>query len=107
MNTHRFDSTDRARTDAQSGKILEMLIAAGAKGCTNSQLWDVCHAVNSRISDLRKRGHKIDAAAEGGGIWRYRLAAGSSVAKPSRFEERCRRDIEQQAPLFADPGVSP
>ena len=107
MKAHRFDSADRVRADAQSGKILEMLVAAGAQGCTNSQLWEVCHAVNSRISDLRKRGHKIDAIAEGGGVWRYRLAANSSPAKLSPFEERRRRDVEQQAPLFADAGVSP
>jgi hypothetical protein len=65
---------DRARAAAQADKILGMLVDAGDRGCTNSQLWTVAHAVNSRISDLRKRcGHKIESVAEGGGVWRYRL----------------------------------
>lgn len=97
MNTHRFDSADRARADAQSGKMPEMLIAAGAQGCTNSQLWEVSYAVNSCISDLRRCGYKIDVMAEGAGVWRYRLVANSSPAKPSRFEERRQRELEQHA----------
>ena len=107
MRTSRRDPGDRVRADAQSGKILEMLIAAGSQGCTNSQLWEVCHAVNSRISGLRKRGHKIDATAEGGGVWRYRLVVESNPDKPTHFEQLRQRELEQQAPLFAHAGVSP
>jgi hypothetical protein len=67
------DAQDIERARGQEDQILSMLREAGNRGCTNSQLWAICHAVNSRISDLRKRGHKIDATAEGGGVWRYRL----------------------------------
>jgi hypothetical protein len=52
-----------------------MLIAAGDRGCTNGQLWEIAHATNSRISDLRSRGHKIIAECEGSGTWRYTLTA--------------------------------
>jgi hypothetical protein len=101
VTASRRDSADRARADAQSGKILEMLTAAGAHGCTNSQLWAVCHAVNSRISDLRKRGHTIEAVSEGGGIWRYRLKPQRELHISSSFEERRRKEYEREAPLFA------
>jgi hypothetical protein len=101
------DSADRARADAQSRKIFDMLASAGAQGCTNSQLWAVCHAVNSRISDLRKRGHKIEAAAEGGGIWRYRLVGSPGSDGLSEFEQRRQRELEHDAPLFAHAEVSP
>jgi hypothetical protein len=77
-----------------------MLVTAADRGCTNSQLWAVCHAVNSRISDLRKRGHKIEAVAEGGGVWRYRLIR-SEMQLSRSFEERRRKEFEQEAPLFA------
>jgi len=78
-----------------------MLTAAGSLGCTNAQLWTVCHPVNSRISDLRKRGDNITAESEGGGIWRYRLVAQSEPQQPSPFEQRRRREEAEAMPLFA------
>jgi hypothetical protein len=104
VNRPRRDSADRARADAQSGKILEMLVAAGDRGCTNSQLRAICRAVNSRISDLRRRGHDIDAVSEGGGVWRYRLIP-SATHLVSRFEQKRREELEHEAPLFASAGV--
>lgn len=95
------DHTDRKRADAHAEKILSMLIAAGSLGCTNSQLWTVCHPVNSRISDLRRRGHEIAATSEGRGIWRYRLIppqSGQSVL----FEQRRRDEEARETPLFAE-----
>jgi hypothetical protein len=94
---------DRKRAEAHAGKILAMLVTAGNIGCTNSQLWTVCHPVNSRISGLRKRGHKIDAQSEGGGVWRYRLIP-PEPHHPSAFERTQRRDVEREAPLFASSG---
>lgn len=94
------DPDERKRSDAHSDTILAMLAAAGSRGCTNSQLWTVCHAVNSRISDLRRRGHQITADCEGGGIWRYRLIASGPPAL-SDFEQRRRREDAQAMPLFA------
>jgi hypothetical protein len=92
------DSADRARAAAQANKILAMPVEAGGLGYTNSQLWTICHAANSRISDLRKRGHKIEAVSEGAGVWRYRL-----TARPgnSRFEQKYRQELQRAAPLFA------
>jgi hypothetical protein len=55
---------------------------AGSRGCTNRELWDVCHAVNSRIADLRKCGYRIDATSEGRGIWRYRLIEQTPLMVP-------------------------
>jgi hypothetical protein len=94
------DREARQRADAHSGKILAMLAAAGNHGCTNSQLWAVCHAVNSRISDLRRRGYKITAESEGGGVWRYRLIS-SPAFRPSPFEQLRRREEAEAMPLFA------
>jgi len=99
-NTVWRDPAERKRADAHSDTILAMLAAAGALGCTNSQLWTVCHAVNSRISDLRRRGHVITAECEGGGVWRYRLTP-SAPAQPSAFEQRRRREEAEAMPLFA------
>jgi hypothetical protein len=79
------DVTDLERARGQEDQILSMLQAAGPAGCANSQLWRVCHAVNSRISDLRKRGHKITAESEGGGTWRYRLIH-SVAPRPANSE---------------------
>lgn len=75
-------AADVERARGQDDQIFSMLLAAGPAGCTNSQLWTVCHAVNSRISDLRRRGHKITAESEGRGIWRYRLVAQESHQSP-------------------------
>lgn len=94
-----LDTEQRTRSDAHSAKILEMLTMAGVQGCTNSQLWTVCHPVNSRISDLRARGHEITATSEGNGVWRYRLI--QKIPKPSPFEQRRCREFEQEMPLFA------
>jgi hypothetical protein len=93
---------DIERARGQENQILSMLRAAGPAGCTNSQLSSVAHAVNSRASELRKRGHRITAEAEGGGLWRYRLTRPESE-RPSRLEPRQRSELEQQAPLFATP----
>ena len=96
---HR-DPADRKRADGQADEILAMLSAAGDLGCTNSKLWTVCHAVNSRISDLRKRGHRIEAKSKGGGVWRYRVVA-SEPRQPSDWQDRPR---VTGLPLF-DAGV--
>ena len=104
------DPAARKRTDAHANKILTMLTEAGSRGCTNSQLWTVCHAVNSRISNLRRRGHHIVAESEGSGIWRYRLippepqqhAHGPEKSPCSlNFEQRRRREEAEALPLFA------
>jgi hypothetical protein len=67
------NAQDIERTRGQEDQIFSMLREAGERGCTNSHLWTVAHAVNSRISNLRKRGHRITAEPQGGGVWRYRL----------------------------------
>jgi hypothetical protein len=97
------DPADRKRADGQSEKILAMLAAAGSHGCTNHQLWTVCHAVNSRVSDLRKQGHRITAWPEGHGIWRYRLQPAPDEACP--FEQTGQEEFEREATLFASAGA--
>lgn len=96
------DNTDVGRARGQEDQILCMLIAAGPAGCVNSQLWAVCHAVNSRISDLRKRGHKITAESEGGGVWRYRLIHPPKVASEpaSDYARRPQATEREFLPLF-------
>ena len=98
--TRRFQEADRNRTAGQAEKILSMLVAAGPRGCMNVELWVVCHAVNSRVADLRKQGHAITAESEGRGIWRYRLAP-SEPHQLSPFEERRRREEAEAMPLFS------
>ena len=70
---HTRTAADHCRADGQAERILGLLVAAGAAGVTNHDLWAVCHAVNSRISDLRRRGHDIVCTPEGGGRYRYVL----------------------------------
>lgn len=94
--------TDRARLAGQENKILELLTEAGSRGCTNSELWSVCHAVNSRVSDLRRAGHDIEARPEGGGVWRYRLIATPQSGELSRFEQQRRNEFQRDFPLFAE-----
>ena len=94
------DPAERKGAAAHADKILAMLAAAGSLGCTNSQLWTVCHAVNSRISDLRRRGYQIVAGSEGAGVWRYRLTS-SEPLQPSPFEQRRRCEEAEAMPLFA------
>jgi hypothetical protein len=100
MSPFRRDSADHKRARAQADEILSMLTVAGELGCANSELWSVCHAVNSRISDLRKRGHKITAESEGGGTWRYRLIPPEPKC-PSDWQDR---PVTTGLPLF-DAGV--
>jgi hypothetical protein len=96
------DRADVERLRGQQDQILSMLIAAGPAGCVNSQLWAVCHAVNSRISDLRKRGHKITAESEGRGKWRYRLITPPAVAyvPASDYARRPQATESECLPLF-------
>jgi hypothetical protein len=94
------DTQDIERARGQEDRILSMLRAAGPAGCTNSQLWTVAHAVNSRISDLRKRGHKITTESEGRGIWRPRLVL-AEPRQPRDWQDRTR---VTGLPLF-DAGV--
>jgi hypothetical protein len=96
------DRTDVDRARGQEDQILSMLIAAGPVGCANSQLWAVCHAVNSRISDLRKRGHNITAEPEGRGVWRYWLInAPKTTPQPTADYARPPRSVERdRLPLF-------
>lgn len=56
-----------------SDRILEELQRAGDTGCLNVDLWPICHAVNSRISDLRQRGFTIDSKRESASVYRYTL----------------------------------
>lgn len=72
----RRGSEDLARAHDQNSRILAKLREAGSRGVTNSELWALgAHAAHSRISDLRKRGHKITCEREGQGVWRYRLVS--------------------------------
>lgn len=68
------------RAHGHAERLLKLLIAAGDRGCMNYELWAVCHAVNSRISDLRARGFEIACTSEGGGKYRYVLRKESARA---------------------------
>jgi hypothetical protein len=96
------DSTDLERAHGQEDQILALLIAAGPTGCVNSQFRAVCHAVNSRISDLRKRGHNITAESEGRGVWRYWLITPpKSTPEPALGYTRPPRSAQRdRLPLF-------
>lgn len=100
-----LDPADRKRLGGQARRILAMLQLAGAEGCTNRELWAVCHAVNSRVGDLRERGYQIISEPEGGGVWRYRLVS-TPRRGPSPFMERRRteeaRERAAALPLFAE-----
>ncbi len=69
----RRTAADHRRANGQCERILGLLVAAGDRGCSNAELWSVAHAVNSRIADLRRRGHDIVCTPEGGGRYRYVL----------------------------------
>jgi hypothetical protein len=95
------DETQRERAKGQEDEILEMLREAGTGGCLNSELWTVCHAVNSRISDLRKRGHRIEAMPEGRGVWRYALLESAPPVPDPQAAEKSPTKPENTLPLFA------
>lgn len=98
----RRTKADRRRADSASKKILDMLLAAGERGCLNTELWTICHAVNSRVADLRARGFKIEAMREGAGVWRYRLAASTRRPEPeTAYTQRSRALRDRAMPLFA------
>ncbi len=46
-----------------------MLRAAGERGVTNAELWDVAHAAHSRIAELRALGHRIRCVREAPGLY--------------------------------------
>jgi hypothetical protein len=106
MNASRKNSAHRTMTVVQSRKILEMLVTTADRGCKNSLLGTACHAINSRISDLRKRGHDLADLFDSQGGWRYRLMAEHSERHLfSSFEEGHRKDYEREATSFAPPGI--
>ncbi len=89
---------DLGRARSQEDQILERLLKAGDYGCRNVELWDICHAVTSRISGLRRRGWKIISISEGRGVWRYKLlpqTASGPTAQPSPADDSA------TLPLFA------
>lgn len=68
---------DRHRHENHSDVILRMLRAAGSAGVSNAEIWDAgLRYPNSRISDLRNRGFKIETHREGRGVFRYTLLEG-------------------------------
>lgn len=75
--------TDRQRTRGHAERILQALRDAGAIGCTNVSLWQWVHAVNSRISDLRARGHVVKCVRESPGVYRYFLHEHSIPPSPA------------------------
>jgi hypothetical protein len=78
---------DLRRAGRHESRILAALRSAGPRGCTNTELWTICHAVNSRVSDLRKLGHSITMEREGKGVFRYRLVLPRTKgASPDWFE---------------------
>jgi hypothetical protein len=80
----QWTNSDVTRTRNQADRILEMLREAGPEGCTNVQLFTVCHALNARINDLRQEGYGIEAKRERGGVWRYTLTTDKpSTPRPS------------------------
>jgi hypothetical protein len=79
-NHSRRFASDVNRARSQGDEVLRRLRLAGSRGCRNTELWDICHAVNSRIADLRNRGHQIHATCEGRGVWRYRLIETESLS---------------------------
>jgi len=81
------DPRDHGRLKRQADKTLSMLIAANGLGCMNTETWGVCHAVNSRVADLRKRSHRITIKSEGHGVWRYRLEPPEPPAFPAVKEK--------------------
>jgi len=97
----KLTSEDIEKNASQSGQILSLLVAAGARGCTNEQLWGICHAVNSRMGDLREQGYTIRSKRERGRIWKYWLEPAPAETKPPTFEERHRREEAERFPLFA------
>lgn len=107
--TARLNPDSVPRLASQADLILAKLITAGDAGVLNSELFSISHALNQRISDLKRRGHTIIAKPEGEvGLWRYRLLDDGS-AKPTAFVERRRQEnqaeLEREAPLFAYAGM--
>ena len=91
---------DLARAADQNSRILARLQEAGPRGVTNAEMWALgAHAAHSRISDLRKRGHRISCKREGSGMWRYTLIQPSVELSP--FEQRRRREEAEAMPLFS------
>jgi len=60
---------------SQADAVLAALRAAGSAGLFNTELWKICHALNSRAADLRKKGHdiQVECIDQRGGVYRYRL----------------------------------
>ena len=103
--THlRRDEGDIKRAGSQEEEILSRLRLAGPLGCLNSELWDICHAVNSRIAAIRKRlrrcGFDIEALPEGRGIWRYRIIKLAPAATDPRPAEKLPSHKPTTLPLF-------
>lgn len=78
-NHAALTADDRERLASQCEQILEKLKEAGAHGVPNYELFPVAHALNARVSDLRKRGFEIKCEREEGGVWRYWLISKGSV----------------------------
>lgn len=67
---------DKGRLNAQCGQILDRLSRGPA---TNEELSQIALKYTSRISDLRKRGHRIDCTRQGRGLTRYSLMTPQSI----------------------------
>lgn len=61
---------DRARFKIQCDRMLDLLRKGTA---TTDDLAAIARKYTSRITDLRKRGHKIKATRIRGGLFEYRL----------------------------------
>lgn len=95
-----------ARLGSQRDVILALLLDHGQTGITNIELNKVAFRYGGRIFELRRMGHAIETAPEGGGVFRFTLRPGLArepVGEQGRSPSRRGSQTRQRA---ANPTMS-
>jgi hypothetical protein len=95
-------STSPSKRPAQRERILSLLRSRGAAGATNVELNAIAFRYGGRIHELRGLGYRIETVRESENLFRFVLVSEPHKAETlSPFEQRRRREFDQEMPLFA------
>ncbi|HEY2494117.1 MAG TPA: hypothetical protein VGI33_14585 [Paenibacillus sp.] len=94
MNTF----TKANKRPSQRVQVLNKLRAAGERGITNIELYEVCQRWQARLSELYALGYKVSLQNLGDGVYNYVLAhqPDALAPKPMKAKTIVTRSIEVQ-----------
>ena len=77
-----WNPNEQRRQASSRVLILDALVTAGPRGCTNGELNDISFRYGARLLELRKAGHDVESIFVGDGLWRFVLHVPARTQAP-------------------------